>query len=58
MEKTDHTNACSQIQNFANISEIENLRNKDHKKISESTVPKNWYKRLFNRLNTFREVRN
>ena len=31
-------NACSRIQNFANNSEIENSRNKDHAKISESTV--------------------
>ena len=35
---SDHTNACSRIQNFANNSEKENSQNKDHAKISESTV--------------------
>ena len=37
-EMTDHTNACSRIQNFANNSKIENSRNKDQEKIFESTV--------------------
>ena len=34
----NHTNACSQIENFANNSKIEKSRNKSHAKISESTV--------------------
>ena len=35
---SDHTNACSRNQNFAINSEKENSQNKDHAKISESTV--------------------
>ena len=35
---SDHRNACSRILNFANNSEKENSQNKDHAKISESTV--------------------
>ena len=36
-ENKDLKNACSRIQNFVNYSAIENSRNKDHAKISEST---------------------
>ena len=34
-QNEDRTNACSRIQNFVNNVAKENLRNKDHAKISE-----------------------
>ena len=49
-EMTDHTNACWQIQNFANNLEIENSRNKDHAKIPESTIPYYFPKRGYMKL--------
>ena len=45
MEMTTHTNARLRIRYYRNNSEIENLRNKDHAKITESIV------KIFFRLN-------